>query len=239
MGGDQVNENSFGRITSGVKLRASVFEIVNFISVQLPVWRDDPDRVDEQSEHKLNAQLSKFLNYRAREYLPMFRFDHEEPQQGNRSIDISVSPEAKAVIEARTYTIYDPVLVIECKRLPAPSPDREKEYVTGPSLGRITGGIQRFKLGLHGATHNLAAIVGYIQDYIEEGWIDTINEWIKELAAKPLGDGCVWADDEILNLYEYNIISRVGKCKSRHRRSTCSRKIEIYHIWISMRGKSA
>ncbi|MEK7395848.1 MAG: hypothetical protein AAB116_02815, partial [Candidatus Poribacteria bacterium] len=90
MGGDQVNENSFGRITSGVKLRASVFEIVNFISVQLPVWRDDPDRVDEQSEHKLNAQLSKFLNYRAREYLPIFRFDHEEPQQGNRSIDISV-----------------------------------------------------------------------------------------------------------------------------------------------------
>jgi len=239
MGGDQVNENSFGRITSGVKLRASVFEIVNFISIQLPAWRDDPDRVDEQSEHKLNAQLSKFLNYRAREYLPMFRFDHEEPQQGNRSIDISVSPEANAVIEARTYTIYDPVLVIECKRLPAPSPDREKEYVTGPSPDRITGGIQRFKLGLHGATHNLAAMVGYIQDYIEDGWIDTINEWIKELAAKPLGDGCVWADDEILHLYDYNIMSRVGKYKSRHRRRTGSRKIEIYHIWISMKRKSA
>ena len=239
MGGDQVNKNSFGRITSGVKLRASVFEIVNFISVQLPFWRDDPDRVDEQSEHKLNAQLSKFLNYRAREYLPMFRFDHEEPQQRNRSIDISVSPEAKAVIEARTYTIYDPVLVIECKRLPAPSPDRKKEYVTGPSPDRITGGIQRFKLGLHGATHNLAAMVGYLQDYTEEGWIDTINEWIRELAAKPLGDGCVWADDEILYLYEYNILTRVGKCKSKHRKASSKGKIEIHHIWISMRRKSA
>jgi hypothetical protein len=208
MGGDQVNKNSFGRITSGIKSKTSVLGIINFISVQLPFWRDDPNRVDEQSEHKLNAQLSKFLNYRAREYLPMFRFDHEEPQQGNRSIDISVSPETTMVIEARTYTIYDPVLVIECKRLPAPSADREKEYVSSQSPDKITGGIQRFKLGLHGAKYDLAAMVGYIQDYNDKGWIDTINKWIKEFAAKPTGDGCVWSDDEILHLYEYNIITK-------------------------------
>jgi hypothetical protein len=131
MDGEHVNkQNSFGRITSGIKLKTSVLEIINYIFVQLPLWRDDPDRTDEQSEHKLNAQVSKFLNYKSREYLPMFRFDHEEPQQGTRSADISVSPGAKMVIEARTYTIYDPVLVIECKRLPAPSADREKEYVS-------------------------------------------------------------------------------------------------------------
>ena len=235
-----VKSTSFsGQITSGIKLKTSILEIINFISVQLPFWRDDPNRVDEQSEHKLNAQLSKFLNYKAREHLPMFRFDHEEPQQSSRSIDISVSPETRVVIEARTYTIYDPVLVIECKRLPAPSLDREKEYVSGQSPDKITGGIQRFKLCFHGAKHDLAAMVGYIQNGIDEGWIDTINKWIKELAAKPIGDGCVWSDDEILCLDEYNSITGVGKCKSKHRRSAKNHKIEIYHIWISMRRKSA
>jgi hypothetical protein len=240
MGVEQVNkQNSLGRITSGIKLHASILSIISFMCEQLPLWRDDPNRVDEPSERKLNSQLSKFLDCQAREYFPMFRFDHEEPQQGNRSIDISVSPETKMVIEARTYTIYDPVLVIECKRLPAPSSERKKEYVTGQSPNKITGGIQRFKLGLHGAKHDLAAMVGYIQDQIDEGWIDTINKWIKELVAKPIGDGCVWSNDEILHLCEYNILTGVGKCKSKHWRSTNNRKIEIYHLWISMRRKSA
>jgi hypothetical protein len=82
-------------------------------------------------------------------------------------------------------------------------------------------------------------MVGYLQDYTEEGWIDTINEWIRELAAKPLGDGCVWADDEVLCLSEYNVLTRVAKCKSKHRKTDSKGKIEIHHIWISMRRKSA
>jgi len=240
MGGEQVNkQNSFGRITSGLKSHASIFSIIGFMCEQLPLWRDDPDRVDEQSEPKLNSQLSKFLNFRAREYLPMFRFDHEEPQHSNRSIDISVSPETKMVIEARTYTIYEPVLVIECKRLPPPSSGREKEYVTGQSPNKITGGIQRFKLGLHGAKHDLVAMVGYIQDQLGKEWLNIINKWIKELTAKPIGDGCVWAGDEILYLLESNAETGIIKCSSKHRRTANNGKIELHHIWITMRKKSA
>jgi hypothetical protein len=239
MGGNQGNKNSFGRITSGIKLRASVLEIINFISVQLPFWRDDPARVDEQSETKLNSQLCDFLDSRAREDLPMFRFHHEEPQVGRKRVDLSAKPIEKVIIEAQTFTKYDPILVVECKRLPAPSVDREREYVTGPSPQKITGGIQRFKLGLHGAKHDMAAMVGYMQDYTDGDWLSTINKWIKELAVKPIGDGCVWSDDEILHLYQPNIINRVYKCKSEHRRRANTRKIEIHHIWISMRGKSA
>jgi len=237
MGAESIN--SSGQITSGIKLQASILEIINFVSKQLPSWRDDPDRVDEQSETKLNSQLSKFLNFEAREYLPMFRFDHEEPQHSNRSIDISVSPETRMVIEARTYTIYEPVLVIECKRLPAPSSKREKEYVSGLSPNKITGGIQRFKLGFHGAKHNLAAMVGYIQDQLGKEWLKTINKWIKELATEPIGDGCVWGSDEILYLLESNADTGIIKCSSIHRRTTNNGEIEIHHIWISMRKKSA
>lgn len=229
-----MDESSSGQITSGIKLKTSILEIINFISIQLPFWRDDTNRIDEQSEPKLNAQVSKFLNYRAREYLPMFRFDHEEPQQSNRSIDISVSPETNMVIEARPYTIYDPILVIECKRLPAPSPDREKEYVSGHLPNKISGGIQRFKLGLHGAQYDLGAMIGYIQDQLDEDWLNLINKWIKELVAKPIGDGCIWSDDEILSLLENNTVSGTIKCNSKHQRYNNSSKIEIYHLWVSM-----
>lgn len=237
MGEGKADKNSFGRITSGVKLRTSILEIVNFVSIQLPFWRDDPDRLEEQSECKLNAQLSKYLNYRAREYLPMFRFDHEEPQQGSRSVDISVSPEAQMVIEARIYTIYDPVLVIECKRLPAPSIDRQTEYVTGTNPDKITGGIQRLKLGLHGAKHDLAAMVGYIQDQLGKEWIKTINKWIKDLVVKPIGDRCVWSEDEILHLLEDSVATGIVKCNSRHRRVGRNCDIEIHHIWILMKKR--
>jgi hypothetical protein len=109
---------------------------------------------------------------------------------------------------------------------------------TSQSPDKITGGIQRFKLGLHGAKYDLAAMVGYIQDYNDEGWIDTINKWIKEFAANPIGDGCVWSDDENLNLYEYDILNRIGKCKSSHLRTNKKQKIEIHHILITMRRKS-
>ena len=231
--------NSSGQITSGIKLQASILEIINFVSKQLPSWRDDPGRVDEQSEPKLNSQLCDFLDCQARKDLPMFRFNHEEAQVGRRSVDLSAKPVEKDIIEAQIFNKYDPVLVIECKRLPAPSKVREKEYVTGTSPDKITGGIQRFKLGFHGAKHELAAMVGYIQEQFDKDWRNTINGWIKELIAKPIGDGCVWADDEILYLLENNAATGIIKCYSKHRRNANNRKIEIHHIWISMRKKSA
>jgi hypothetical protein len=236
MCGKQVNiQNSSGRITSDVKLQASILAIIAFVSKQLPFWRDDPGRVDEQSEPKLNSQLCDFLDCQARKDLPAFRFHHEELQVGRRSVDLSAKPVETVVIEAKPFTKYDPVIVIECKRLPAPSIDREKEYVTGTSSDKITGGIQRFKLDYHGAKHELAAMVGYIQDQGKD-WLKTINNWIKELSVKPIGDGCIWANNETLDLLKSNTKTGIIECYSRHQRKNAdSHEISIYHIWVSMR----
>ena len=76
-------------------------------------------------------------------------FHHEEFQTGRRRIDLSVKTEQVIIAGTRKFTKYDPYLVIEGKRLPAPTKDREMEYVTGGQ--EISGGLQRFKLGLHGA----------------------------------------------------------------------------------------
>jgi hypothetical protein len=87
----------------------------------------------------------------------------------------------------RTYrTIYDPFLVFEGKRLPAPSKAREREYVSGGTA--YSGGIQRFKRGLHGATVEQAAIVGYVQDDGFAQWLTRINSWISDEVVQPRRD---------------------------------------------------
>ena len=73
-----------------------------------------------------------------------------------------MTPNSVIVAGTRQFAKYDPYLVIEGKRLPAPTSDREKEYVTG--FDRITGTLQRFKLGLHGGRLDIGAMVAYVQD---------------------------------------------------------------------------
>lgn len=237
MGEEHINKKEYaGRITSGIKAQTFQLAIINFVQQQLPFWRDDPDRPLEQSERKLNSQLYKFLDHQARISFPLVHFGHEEPQHANRDVDISVLPDKSVIIEAQAYTIYDPVLVIECKRLPAPSPkERKKEYVTGLKPNKIGGGIQRFKLGLHGAKHDLAAMIGYIQDSSHD-WYSTINKWISELVENPIGDGNTWHKNETLRMLEEDTIIGIAKYHSVHNRigDVANNKIELYHLWVKM-----
>ena len=229
----QSKTSSIGQITCGITLKTLVLETIAFVREQLPSWRDDPDRQNEQSENKLNLQLCKFLDSRARNDFPMVRFDHEEYQSGRRSTDLSASLSETAVIEAKTYTIYDTILVLEGKRIPAPSSDREKEYVTGTTSGKISGGIQRFKMGLHGAEHNLVAMIGYVQARTPRYWQKKINEWIVQLTSDSVVDGCLWTIDETLEPLTADIAKGILSYRSLHNRIS-GNKIEIHHLWIAM-----
>lgn len=230
--------SSSGRITSGIGSNAIPLGIITFVRRQLRAWRDDPERTREDSEPNLNPQLCKFLDSRARNEFPMIAFSHEEPQESGRHVDLSAFAVEGMVIEAQSYTKYDPILVIECKRIPAPSKDREKEYVTGATADRITGGIQRFKLGHHGARLDMVAMIGYVQAGTPRHWLDAINGWILELVDNPLGDGCVWDKTEVLRNAREDESKDVFSYRSVHRRTIDSAKdeIEIHHLWIMMVG---
>jgi hypothetical protein len=166
----------------------------------------------------------------------MITFGHEEPQASGRHVDLSASAVESIVIEAQSYTKYDPILVIECKRIPAPSVDREKEYVTGAKSDKATGGIQRFKLGHHGARLEMVAMVGYVQAGTASHWCHEINGWIRELVDNPLGDGCVWDETEILKSVGEEESKGVFSYRSVHKRTAkaVSEEIEVYHLWIMM-----
>ncbi len=233
MDNDRATGQSSGKITSGIaRVDTLALSTISFVYEQLPSWRDDPDRPDEIAEDKLNLQLCKYLDTRARFDFPMVRFDREEPQTCRRRVDLAASPAKTTKIGARTHTIYDPFLVLEGKRLPAPSSAREREYVTG--LEERTGGIQRFKLGLHGANMVLATMIAFIQEKSPSDWYGEVNKWIVELGDSSMKDVCIWSADETLSSTDENQSKGVARYLSAHSREKLD-KITIHHLWVRMK----
>lgn len=234
---------SIGRLTyKPVSDDGLVSKTLDFVRFQLSAWRDDPKRPRDSSEKRLNSSLCDFLANRSRSEFPMVCFKHEDPQKEARTVDMGVhGTEETTFIGTCSFTIYEPFMVIECKRLPAPSNDREREYVTGTNKasGGATGGIQRFKLGLHGASIETAAIVGYIEKETIHHWHLTINQWITDLAGKATADGCVWSEDDKLQELESNDEQKTSRAMSIHRRSGMSPNspITLYHLWVVMKSE--
>lgn len=226
-----------GKITSGITSTLPE-KTIEFVYNMLPGWRDDPDRPKEKSENKLNLQLSTYLDVYAKIIFPMVHFSHEEYQTGRRSVDMSAKPLEKIIIDAKPYTIYEPFLLFEGKRLPAPEKSREKEYVTGGKK-KTSGGIQRFKIGAHGKELKQAVMIGYIQERTPKAWYDNINKWITELAKGTMEDVCSWDAGETLKLCKTDGSKDLASYESLHSRigSKLSSEIQLNHLWIVMHGK--
>ncbi|MGE4538969.1 MAG: hypothetical protein AB7D37_18025 [Desulfovibrio sp.] len=207
-----------------------VRSIMNFIYQKLPSWRDDIQRTHQDAEKRLNAQLCTYLSVQSRnEELP-YIFDLDEFQTGERQIDIAVKP-MNALFFAYGYSsIYQAITVIEAKRLPAPSKTREKEYIEGEKL---SGGIQRYKLMLHGAKHSCAGMIGYVQKDSLQFYHKLINKWIDELSTMKSDN---WSSDE--KLHPLVVDSGLGRSRteSSHIRMDGS-IICLYHLWIEMNFK--
>lgn len=220
--------NPHGRITSGVPADAAAIQTLDFIERHLAAWRDDPERPSAERERDLNTQLCKFLNVASRRSeFAMVHFHHEEPQGVQHSADFSAG-----LIEGNQYTKYDPILVMECKRLPTPGSGREREYVTSATGKKPRGGMQRFKLGLHGAKLSIAGMVGYVQAKECADWFAEVNHWIDELASS--GDP-LWSGDDRLDGFIFDSHARVSRCESEHpRTSGASPTVRLTHLWVEM-----
>lgn len=224
---------NIGRISEG-PTTTLVESTLRFVAGALGSWRDDPHRPEEESEERLNAQLCKYLNVAASVCFPMVLFSHEEKQTGTRRVDFAANP-SNATFVGKTYrTIYDPFVVFEGKRLPAPSKSREREYVSGAN--EYSGGIQRFKRGLHGATVEEAAIVGYLQDGTFDAWFTRVNEWISEEARQPSAPDETWAHTEQLASLSVTTQEGVAQATSKHSRKNSQEgaEIRLRHLWVQM-----
>ena len=161
-----------------------------------------------------------------------FRTETVDEARGNRKIDLTVKPRGAAIIiEGRRHSQFEALFPIECKRLPTPKEkDRdEREYVTNDP--GTTGGIQRFKLGYHGATHTFAAMIGYVQEETSTHWLNMVNRWIRDLSGEA---DSVWSDSDTLQLLSDDAASGISTLESRHRRGGGLDECELRHLWISM-----
>lgn len=213
----------------------SYHRLLEFIAGELPRWRDYPGRPQESSEQRLTDQLCSHLNSAARrsQGWDFIQFRTEVPDETNKSRSIDLAPKpcgATVWIDGRHHSHFDTLLPMECKRLPTPTAtDRdEREYVI--SRYSTTGGIQRFKLGAHGAAHNIAAMIAYIQRGTAEAWSNQISEWIRELASLDPN----WNPGECPAPAEARSSQRVSHLRSRHQRSDNLTDIDLEHLWIEM-----
>lgn len=210
-------------------------ELLDFIADELPRWRDHPARKPETSETVLTDQLCAHLNSAARidgwSHV-QFRTEVRDQIKHARVLDMTVNPCGAVLIsEGRRHTQFDPLLPIECKRLPTPrESDRdEREYVV-TAKGK-TGGIQRFKFGLHAADHCVAAMIAYVQDRDVAYWLTEVNGWIRDLSVEP---GSAWRVEETLVQRRNDPATGIGTFDSSHQRTGFLAKVKIRHLWINM-----
>ena len=211
-------------------------ELVDFISQQLPLWRDHPDRPGKQGETALSEHLCDHLNsavyYSEIWSHVQFRTETGDETQAGRKIDLTVKPRAALlIIEGRRHSQFDPLFPIECKRLPTPKgTDRdEREYViTEPGT---TGGMQRFKFGYHGAAHDFVAMVAFVQEQNFQYWQDKVNGWTYDLVQAPNSS---WKSDELLQLVDESEELKVCSLASKLHRSGKLGECEMRHLWVMM-----
>lgn len=213
----------------------SLFAILDFVADELPRWRDRPDRPQEQSETALTSLLCAHLNSVARHSegwdILQFRTEVPDEQQKERKIDLAPTPcDATLCIEGRSYTDFDMLLPIECKRLPTPKDGRRDEWEYVIHRSGSTGGIQRFKEGNHGAAHRVGGIIGYLQGE-PRIWETRIASWISELAQN--GEAG-WSTADLLKPVREDDVNRVSIFRSTHERVKGLPRIELRHIWLGM-----
>ena len=114
------------------------------------------------------------------------------------------------------------IFSVESKRLPAPTKDREEEYVKGKSK---SGGIERYKIEKHGKELAECGILGFIEKENPPFWLNTINQWIENLS----NSDATWNKDEKLNEVEkdeeFTYLNSVAH-------TVKSRNILLHHFWI-------
>lgn len=233
---DGATSHSLGQLAAGVIAEGrSRAAILDFILDQLPRWRDRPDRPPRTSETTLTSQLCAHLNSATRKTpgwdCLQFRVEEADETLASRKVDLVASPAGDAlIVQGRTYSDFETILPIECKRLPIPASAKrdEREYViTRKGVG---GGIQRYKEGKHGAAHVRAALIAYVQEHSLDHWATRIGDWIRDLhtAGSP-----GWSSTDALVLQREDSVAGIAVHESVHSRSNLP-TIHLRHMWVKM-----
>ena len=205
-----------------------------------------------KGEKALAVSLCKRLIAFAYDKDVLFTFFNEDPDvsKSNRTDDMSVLPHVgMAYLKVGTfyYNCEDQLYIIEAKRLPTPTRagqgDRSREYVVSDwdarqsPKKRRTGGIERFKEGLHGGAFVRSAMIAFVQHETPANWLEQVNSWIAELSENAIPcHKAHWSKDDWLNPVATQPQGDGRKVLteflSRHARPNGKGAISIRHFWL-------
>jgi hypothetical protein len=232
---DRIKNIGSGELSEGVEIDASIKAVIEFIETHFSGFSEKVKGEITASEKALTDKLCKYFNRIAGSY--PFYFHHENVEDHSSGIspqiDIgTLSREEQITVGDRSYDEFDSFFSIEAKRLPTPGQNREKEYVIGQN--KPTGGIERFKKGIHGKGLRYAAIIGYVQKEDFDFWFLQINDWIEELVKTSNGE---WINKDRLKRRTVQSGSQLVKFESDHIRipvKSETDKIKLFHFWITL-----
>lgn len=228
---------SSGELAVGLHRSANwLIKLIDFIGEQLPVWRDRIDRPRVSSETLLTDQLCAHLNSTARKSpgwdVLQFRIEVPDEVRQSRRIDLAPAPSGEIIwIDGKCHRDFDPLLPIECKRLPTPTgTNRDKREYLRVSKG-TTGGVQRFKAGHHGAAHKQGAMIAYVQSEDIPSWEKRIDGWVRALVRAGVTG---WTENDCITLDRYDPRLRTAVLVSEHQRGHGLPDIGLRHLWIEI-----
>ena len=213
----------------------------------LPGFKDGT--IAKKSEKDLAVSLWKRLNAFGFEKNTLFTFFNEDPdiKKKNRTVDSSVNLDvgnAYIKVGPHYYDCEDQLYIIEAKRLPpqfsgAGQEDRSHEYVVSDWEHRNnlkksrTGGIERFKEGLHGGAFVRSAMVAFVQKETPQTWLEKINSWVNELIAKAVPcHKAKWTNSDLLVPVSGASHADLAVFQSNNPRSGTLNPISLRHFWL-------
>jgi hypothetical protein len=236
---DQVNTTAgLGFLTLNIETDTSIQGVLNCLNLNLPLFAKKQKGKIKMNEDGLTQRLCRFLNRNIGSFPFLFeKEDMENDEKGNSPrVDIGIVSNTETIIvNDREFTEDETFFKIEAKRLGKLPKIREKEYVVGreDKEGKYinSGGIERFKKGIHGKNLIHAAIIGYVQLHDFKHWHKSINSWITGLSKET---PAFWSNKELLK--NESAKSELATYTSHHLREKESIKdeIKLNHFWVDL-----
>lgn len=211
----------------------SVNEVLLFIQTHLEIFAGTHTDSGIKNEFGLNQELCLLLNLYARKEQRLFFFDKEymeNPKDGNSAkVDFGVIP-----WNSIYYNIPKAFLAVEAKRLDHIDAHRQREYLIGREENgkyKPCGGVERFKIGIHGQTLQYGAMIGYVQVHDFQYWHKKINTWIGELLQGENPTPTRWSEQD--KLIQLNKTENTAKFRSQNSRLKMD-SIVLFHLWVNL-----
>ena len=210
-----------------IKKGTIIEKLIEFIEETLYKFQEEFKGKINTSEENLNEQLCKTFSFFSKNKTFIFQSEakQKQPKGIDRRVDIGVF---------RHFSDQNPFFTIEAKRLTTSMPkNREREYVLGDNITKLSGGIERFKHNVHGVNLEHSALIGYVQNQDVKYWFDAINQWIQELIDSKIQSPLNWISNDLLNNICGFTDLRLAKSSSESNKINQT-KISLNHYFINL-----